>query len=58
MPGYPGYPLDLIWYALQLDAFAAAVREKRDPDASGLDGLRATQITVAVYEAAASNRTR
>jgi hypothetical protein len=33
------------------------VREKRDPDASGVDGLRTTEVTLAVYEAAASGRT-
>lgn len=52
-----GLPAGTDLYASQLDAFASAVREKRDPDASGLDGLRATEVTAAVYEAAASGRT-
>jgi 1,5-anhydro-D-fructose reductase (1,5-anhydro-D-mannitol-forming) len=52
-----GLPAGTDMYALQLDAFALAVREKRDPDASGVDGLRTTEVTLAVYEAAASGRT-
>jgi len=52
-----GIPAGADMYALQLDAFAGAVREGRDPDASGVDGARVTAVTLAVYEAAATNRT-
>lgn len=51
-----GVPAGTDLYALQLEAFAAAVREGRDPNASGVDGLRATEITIALYESAASGR--
>ena len=36
--------------------FAAAVREGRQPDATGEDGWRAVQMAYAVYEASASGR--
>ncbi len=36
--------------------FVAAVREKRDPAITGIDGLRATEVTVAAYKAASSGR--
>ncbi|HTE85557.1 MAG TPA: Gfo/Idh/MocA family oxidoreductase [Dehalococcoidia bacterium] len=51
-----GLPAGADLYASQLDAFAAAVRERREPDASGLDGLHATEVTLAVYEAVATGR--
>jgi 1,5-anhydro-D-fructose reductase (1,5-anhydro-D-mannitol-forming) len=51
-----GVPAGTDLYALQLEAFAAATREGRDASASGVDGLRVTEATVAVYEAAASGR--
>jgi len=41
-------------YELGLAAFAAAVRGEGAPSATGLDGLRAVQVAVAVRDAAAS----
>jgi predicted dehydrogenase len=49
-----GLPAGADLYAFQVDAFAVAVREKRDPDASGGDGLRSTAAVLAAYEAAAT----
>jgi 1,5-anhydro-D-fructose reductase (1,5-anhydro-D-mannitol-forming) len=51
-----GVPAGTDLYALQLESFVAAVRDGREPNASGLDGYRATQITTALYESAASGR--
>lgn len=51
-----GVPVGTDLYALQAEAFAAAVAAGRDPDASGLDGLRVTEATVALYQSAASGR--
>jgi predicted dehydrogenase len=36
--------------------FVAAVRERRDPTITGIDGLRATEVTVAAYKAAKSGK--
>jgi 1,5-anhydro-D-fructose reductase (1,5-anhydro-D-mannitol-forming) len=47
-----GLPAGTDLYALQADAFAAAIREKREPSASGVDGLRATEAVLAAYAAA------
>jgi 1,5-anhydro-D-fructose reductase (1,5-anhydro-D-mannitol-forming) len=43
-------------YELNLAAFAAAVRGEGTPSATGLDGLRAIQVALAVREAAESGR--
>ena len=48
-----GVPVGTDLYALQAEAFARAVAEGRDPSASGLDGLRACEVTAAIYESAA-----
>lgn len=39
-------------YVAQIEAFCASVREKREPSASGLDGLRERQISLALRESA------
>jgi predicted dehydrogenase len=49
-----GLPAGADLYAIEADAFASAIREKREPEASGTDGLRATEAVLAAYEAAAS----
>ena len=36
--------------------FVASVRERRDPAITGVDGLRATEVTVAAYKAAKTGR--
>ncbi|MCC6154933.1 MAG: gfo/Idh/MocA family oxidoreductase, partial [Candidatus Hydrogenedentes bacterium] len=36
--------------------FADSIRERRDPAASGLDGLKAVEVTVAAYKSAKSNQ--
>jgi len=36
--------------------FVESIRERRDPIASGLDGLRAVEVTVAAYKSAESKR--
>jgi len=51
-----GVPVGTDLYALQAEGFARAVAEGRDPSASGVDGLRASEMTAAVYESAASGR--
>jgi 1,5-anhydro-D-fructose reductase (1,5-anhydro-D-mannitol-forming) len=43
-------------YEINVDAFAAAVRGEGDPTATGLEGLRAVQVALAVREAAESGR--
>ncbi len=52
-----GVPAGTDLYALELQAFAAAISDRREPNASGLDGLRAVEATAAIYESAASGRT-
>ena len=37
--------------------FVSAVREKREPAITGVDGLRATEVTVAAYKAAKTKKT-
>lgn len=37
-------------YVAEIDAFAEAVRQGTEPNASGLDGLRVAQISAAVYQ--------
>ena len=49
-----GIPAGTDLYALEADAFARAVSEGREPNASGLDGLRVVEATAALYESAAS----
>jgi 1,5-anhydro-D-fructose reductase (1,5-anhydro-D-mannitol-forming) len=51
-----GVPAGADLYALQVEAFATALREHREPDASGLDGLRVVEATLALYESAATGR--
>lgn len=53
---FTGVPAGSDLYALQLEAFVSAMREGRDPSASGSDGLRVTEAMVAVYESAAAGR--
>lgn len=36
--------------------FVASIRERRDPAITGIDGLRATEVTVAAYKAAKSGK--
>lgn len=47
-------PLDE--FALELDAFADSVRRRRDPEPSGLEGLRDMIVMQAIYRAARENR--
>jgi predicted dehydrogenase len=41
----------------ELEDFYHAVTEKRDPAATGLDGLRAVEVTMAMITAARERRT-
>lgn len=41
---------------LMIDDFVAAVRERRPPRSSGLDGLKALEVTLAAYESAKVGR--
>lgn len=43
-------------YQNMVEAYQDAVRENRDPSASGEDGLRCIQITLAVFESARTGR--
>jgi len=43
-------------YARQVEAFCRAVAEGTDPPASGLDGLRSAQVTLAMVESARTGR--
>ena len=43
-------------FALELDAFADSIRRKRDPEPSGVEGLRDMIIMQAIYRAARENR--
>jgi 1,5-anhydro-D-fructose reductase (1,5-anhydro-D-mannitol-forming) len=52
------YPQDnLALYTRQVEAMNRAIQQNEDPLASGLDGLRAVQITEAMIESAARGRT-
>ena len=51
---YENDPIAL--YSWQVDAFNAAVASNGEPLASGLDGLRAAQITLAMVESARTGR--
>jgi 1,5-anhydro-D-fructose reductase (1,5-anhydro-D-mannitol-forming) len=51
------YPQDaLALYTRQVEAFNQAIQQDTDPIASGLDGLRAVQVTVAMVESASTGR--
>jgi 1,5-anhydro-D-fructose reductase (1,5-anhydro-D-mannitol-forming) len=50
----PGFSRD--GYLRVIDAFAAAVRENRDPSPSGEDGLRSVELTAAIAQALAERR--
>lgn len=52
------YPYDL-WanYIGELQDFHQAIEEDREPAATGLDGLRAVQVTLAMIESATAGRT-
>ena len=52
---YPRDPLAL--YTRQVEAFNRALRQQEEPIASGLDGLRAVQVTEAMIASAARGRT-
>jgi predicted dehydrogenase len=43
-------------YALEFDDFVKAIRAKRQPQPSGLDGLRAVQMAYGVYESSRSGK--
>lgn len=51
-----GMPAGTNQYALQAEDFARAIAEHREPNASGLDGLRLIEVAAAIYTAAASGR--
>ncbi len=48
---------DLGCYKLQVEAFNKAIRNDEEPSASGLDGVRVVQATVAMIESATTGRT-
>jgi 1,5-anhydro-D-fructose reductase (1,5-anhydro-D-mannitol-forming) len=52
---YPPQPLAN--FIAELDDFHRAIREDRDPAATGLDGLRVVQITLAMIASARDQRT-
>ena len=43
-------------FALELDAFAGCVRRRREPEPSGLQGLRDVAVMQAIYRSARENR--
>jgi len=43
-------------FALELDAFAEAIRRSRDPEPDGNEGLRDVVVMQAIYRAARENR--
>jgi len=51
-----GVPAGTDMYARQAEAFARAIYAGEEPNASGWDGLRAVEVTTAVYEAARMRR--
>jgi predicted dehydrogenase len=52
---YPAQPLAN--FVDELDDFHRAIRDDRDPAASGLDGLRVVQVTLAMIDSARGQRT-
>jgi predicted dehydrogenase len=44
-------------YTRQIEAFNRAIQRHEEPTASGLDGLRAVQVTEAMIASAARGRT-
>jgi predicted dehydrogenase len=52
---YPAQPLAN--FVDELDDFHRAIREDREPAASGLDGLRVVQVTLAMIDSARDGRT-
>jgi 1,5-anhydro-D-fructose reductase (1,5-anhydro-D-mannitol-forming) len=51
------YPRDdLALYTRQIEAFTQAIQQHTEPIASGLDGLRAVQVTAAMIESATTGR--
>jgi 1,5-anhydro-D-fructose reductase (1,5-anhydro-D-mannitol-forming) len=51
-----GLPAGSDLYALEAEAFARSIAEGNEPNASGTDGLRVVEATVALYESATSGR--
>jgi len=43
-------------FALELDAFAGAIRRGRDPEPNGLEGLKDVAVMQAIYKSARENR--
>ena len=43
-------------FALELDAFADAIRRRRDPEPTGLQGLKDVAVMQAIYRSARENR--
>ncbi len=43
-------------FALEIDAFAACIRRKREPEPSGAEGLRDVAVMQAIYRSARENR--
>jgi hypothetical protein len=43
-------------YVAELEDFQQAVRQDREPAASGIDGLRAVEVTLAMIESAWTKR--
>ena len=50
-------PDPLALFKWQTEAFNRAIESGRDPSASGIDGLKVVQVTVAMIESAATGRT-
>ena len=48
---------DVPLYVREVEAFNRAIRENQEPPASGLDGLRVVQVTVAMIESATKGKT-
>ena len=51
---FPNDPIAL--FTSQVEAFGEAVADGTDPPASGLDGLRTAQVTLAMVESAKTGR--
>ena len=43
-------------FALELDAFAQAIRRRRDPEPDGIQGMRDVAVMEAIYRAAKSRK--
>jgi predicted dehydrogenase len=43
-------------FALELDAFAEAIRRRRDPEPDGQEGLRDVAVMQAIYRSAREGR--